>query len=125
MEPLHRKNDTARNPYQFDRDARERSTSILGDEQVYLSIKSASRATKFESTGLMPTRKGFPVASEKLGSQPTYNVKFEGEVMIPMRDGVHLAADIYRPDANGRWTLHYLWTCDLAVGLTRPYTSTM
>ena len=46
------------------------------------------------------------MASEKLGSQPTYKVKCEGEVMIPMRDAVHLAADIYRPDANGRGMLH-------------------
>ena len=48
------------------------------------------------------------MASEKLGSQPTYKVKCEGEVMIPMRDGVQLAANIYRLDANGQGMLHYL-----------------
>jgi len=36
-------------------------------------------------------------------SQPTYKVKVEKDVMVPMRDGVRLAVDIYRPDADGRF----------------------
>ncbi|MHB8566212.1 MAG: CocE/NonD family hydrolase [Nitrososphaerales archaeon] len=35
------------------------------------------------------------------GSQPIYKLKFEPDVMIPMRDGVRLASDIYRPEAEG------------------------
>lgn len=37
------------------------------------------------------------------GSQPIYQVKQQKNVMIPMRDGVHLAADIYFPDAEGKF----------------------
>ena len=36
-------------------------------------------------------------------SQPTYKVKFSLDARVPMRDGVHLSADIYRPDAPGRF----------------------
>ena len=43
---------------------------------------------------------GFP--AEKL-SQPLYGVKVEKDVMIPTRDGIQLAANIYRPDAPGRF----------------------
>jgi putative CocE/NonD family hydrolase len=34
-------------------------------------------------------------------SQPHYEVTVDKQVMIPMRDGTHLAADIYRPNAEG------------------------
>jgi len=40
-------------------------------------------------------------AVKKEGSQPIYNVKYLGEAMVPMRDGVCLAADVYVPDAEG------------------------
>lgn len=36
-------------------------------------------------------------------SQPKYNVKVEKDVYVAMRDGVHLAVDIFRPDAKGRF----------------------
>ncbi|MEW5924477.1 MAG: CocE/NonD family hydrolase, partial [Candidatus Zixiibacteriota bacterium] len=39
--------------------------------------------------------------SDSLLSQPKYNVTVDSNVMIPMRDGIGLAADIYRPDAEG------------------------
>lgn len=40
----------------------------------------------------------------ELISQPVYGkMKTEKDVYIPMRDGVHLAADIYRPDADGKF----------------------
>lgn len=42
-------------------------------------------------------------ALKKEGSQPIYKVEFDGEVMIPMRDGVRLAVDVYRPDAEGKF----------------------
>lgn len=37
------------------------------------------------------------------GSQPIYKVKVEKNVYIQMRDGIRLAADIYRPDAEGKF----------------------
>lgn len=37
------------------------------------------------------------------GSQPVYKMKIEKDVVIPMRDGVHMAADVYRPDAKGKF----------------------
>ena len=32
------------------------------------------------------------------GSKPIYKIKMEKDVSVPMRDGVHVAADVYRPD---------------------------
>ena len=41
---------------------------------------------------------------EKTGSQPIYTMKIEArDKMVPMRDGVRLAIDIYRPDSDGRF----------------------
>jgi uncharacterized protein len=37
------------------------------------------------------------------GSQPIYQVKLEKDVYVPVRGGVKLAVDIFRPDANGRF----------------------
>jgi predicted acyl esterase len=37
------------------------------------------------------------------GSQPEYKAKLERNVMVEMRDGVHVAVDIYRPDAEGKF----------------------
>lgn len=36
-------------------------------------------------------------------SKPAYHVIFQSNVRVPMRDGVTLAADIYRPDAPGKF----------------------
>jgi putative CocE/NonD family hydrolase len=36
-------------------------------------------------------------------SPATYNVKMQFNVRFPMRDGVKLSADIYRPDAPGKF----------------------
>ena len=36
-------------------------------------------------------------------SKPVYKVKSCETTLIPMRDGIHLAADIYRPDAEGKF----------------------
>jgi hypothetical protein len=35
--------------------------------------------------------------------QPKYSVVVDENVMVPMRDGVLLATDVYRPDADGRF----------------------
>lgn len=37
------------------------------------------------------------------GSEQLYGVKVERDVYVPMRDGVRLAVDIYRPDADGKF----------------------
>ena len=47
---------------------------------------------------------GFPF--DKL-SQPQYKVKVEKDVFIEMRDGVHVAVDVYRPDAEGQFPVLY------------------
>ncbi len=39
----------------------------------------------------------------KKGSEPVYKVKAEKNVFITMRDGVRLAFDIYRPEAEGKF----------------------
>ena len=36
-------------------------------------------------------------------SKPKYSLKLEKDVKIPMRDGVLIATDIYRPDADGQF----------------------
>ena len=36
-------------------------------------------------------------------SAPEYNVKVMKDVLIPMRDGVNLAANLYMPDAPGKF----------------------
>jgi uncharacterized protein len=44
-----------------------------------------------------------PVELAQEASLPQYDVKVEKNVRIPMRDGVTLAADLYRPDAPGKF----------------------
>lgn len=44
---------------------------------------------------------GYPELIKGEETQPTYPVKLEKDVKVPMRDGVHLYTDIYRPDAEG------------------------
>ncbi len=39
----------------------------------------------------------------ELVSQPKYKVKLQKDVFIKMRDGVHVAADIYSPDVAGKY----------------------
>jgi putative CocE/NonD family hydrolase len=45
---------------------------------------------------------GYPQIWTKEGSQPKYSVKVEKDIMVPMEDGVRLATDVYRPDAEGQ-----------------------
>lgn len=44
-----------------------------------------------------------PTVADPRLSQPEYEVTLESDVMVPMRDGVGLATDIYRPSAEGRF----------------------
>ena len=36
-------------------------------------------------------------------SKPTHRVRIENDVRVPMRDGITVSVDIYRPDASGRF----------------------
>jgi len=36
-------------------------------------------------------------------SQPKYGIRAERDVFVPMRDGVRLAVNIYRPDTRGKF----------------------
>ncbi len=36
-------------------------------------------------------------------SEPTYDIKVELDVKVPMRDGIRLSTNIYRPDAEGKF----------------------
>ena len=40
--------------------------------------------------------------NSKPRSEPTYDVLTEKDIMVPMRDGVNLATDVYRPASNGK-----------------------
>ncbi len=62
--------------------------------------------------------------TEASSSQPTYQVHVQLNVQIPMRDGVDLAADLYRPDSDGRfpvllmrtyWGKHEPWKITSAL----------
>jgi predicted acyl esterase len=44
---------------------------------------------------------GYPQIVKHEGSRPVYSVRAEKDIMVPMRDGVHLATDVYRPDVEG------------------------
>lgn len=39
----------------------------------------------------------------ELISQPKYGIKTEKDIYVPMRDGVRLAVNVYRPDAKGKF----------------------
>ncbi|HZP96389.1 MAG TPA: CocE/NonD family hydrolase [Candidatus Limnocylindria bacterium] len=52
-----------------------------------------------------PTRPQYPfdaAPAAREGSKPIYTIDADTQVRIPMRDGVHLAADVFRPAAPGR-----------------------
>ena len=39
----------------------------------------------------------------ELISQPQYKIKAERDVFVPMRDGIKLAANVFRPEAEGKF----------------------
>jgi len=50
----------------------------------------------------LAARCGLGIAAEPK-SEPVYKVLHESRVPVPMRDGVRLAAEVFRPDAPGRF----------------------
>jgi putative CocE/NonD family hydrolase len=45
---------------------------------------------------------GYPQIVKQEGSKPIYSVNVMKDIMVPMRDGVRLAVDVYSPDAGGK-----------------------
>jgi uncharacterized protein len=68
-----------------------------------LSLGSANRGPA--ATTPTAFSQGRPVShyDEARLSPPRYQVRFEHNVRVPMRDGVELSADIYRPDAGEKF----------------------
>ncbi len=46
----------------------------------------------------------------QLVSQPQYEIELVEDVFVPMRDGVKLCTDIYRPKANGKFPALISWS---------------
>ena len=44
---------------------------------------------------------GYPQLVKEEGSKPVYKIKKEKDIMVPMRDGIRLCTDVYRPDVEG------------------------
>lgn len=82
---------------------------VGGDPETLVSIaKINTRGFPFGTEVGTPGQFRFPtqliagpVTLAQESSAPRYEVKVEKNVRIPMRDGVTLAADLYRPDAAG------------------------
>ncbi len=45
---------------------------------------------------------GYPQLVKQESSQPEYTVKVEKDLNIPLRDGVRILTDVYRPDVEGK-----------------------
>lgn len=52
---------------------------------------------------------GYPQISESEGSRVQYKTKAEKDIEITLQDGVKLYADVYRPDAEGRFPALLAW----------------
>ena len=46
----------------------------------------------------------------QLVSQPKYEIELEEDVFVPMRDGVRLCVDVYRPKAEGKFPALVSWS---------------
>jgi len=60
-------------------------------------------ATRLASQQVVAPHSSVAHYDEAKLSRPTYKVRTEANVRVPMRDGVTLSADIYRPDAPGQF----------------------
>ena len=67
---------------------------------LWVILLAAILLTALAASGVL--RLKWRLAALRVGvTQPAYSVRVEKKVMVPMRDGVRLAADVYRPDAEG------------------------
>src|SRR5579884_2789453 len=95
--------DAAVMPLPFKKARRAGSGCFMG-ELLRLRMLSQARMICFPTS--MPRLKpAIPalllIAALYAQPAPQYNVSVSADVMIPMRDGVKLATDIYRPSVNG------------------------
>lgn len=63
-------------------------------------------------------------SDENKSNGATHDVKYEGEVMIPMRDGVRLAADLFVPMVEGKFpalVAYGVWSKELSADLQWKY----
>jgi putative CocE/NonD family hydrolase len=70
----------------------------MSKRSLRLLILPAALAAAVLYIGSSPT-----VAGDDQLSRPLYSVRREFNTLVPMRDGVRLSTDIYRPDAPGRF----------------------
>lgn len=86
-------------------------TTPLGGLDTNVLADSEGRVLLFDvpAQKLVAVRDGYQdltkadQPTDPLLSKPVYTVKKETNVKVAMRDGVKLAADIYRPDASGKF----------------------
>lgn len=70
------------------------------------SILAMSDTTSLVAQPASSAEKAIPKSrfwDETKFSEPTYDVRTEFNVLVPMRDGVKLSVDIYHPDAPGKY----------------------
>lgn len=79
------------------------------DTEVDTDIKGHVLLWSVPAQKLFAVRDGYAdlllpeTPSDPLLSKPTFPVKIEHAVMVAMRDGIKLAADVYRPNAEGKF----------------------
>jgi putative CocE/NonD family hydrolase len=78
------------------------SIMVMGNASGSFTAVRNSSVAQAAATAPLPPAKTALWDESKL-SKPTYKVIVENNVPVPMRDGVKLAADIYRPDADGKF----------------------
>ncbi len=79
---------------------------VAGDPETMVSIaKVNTKGFPFGQEVGAQGRFAFPkeLIAGPVKKKPLYPIKTERNVRIPMRDGVTLAADVYRPDAPGKF----------------------
>ncbi len=57
-------------------------------------------------------------------SEPVYGVKYAGEMMVPMRDGVHLAVEVFIPETKGKFpalVANGMWIKELSSDMQDKY----
>ena len=71
--------------------------------RTILAAILCAAATGTASAQNTPATPGATAQSRPVASQPAYRVIMEANVRVPVRDGITLATDIYRPDAPGKF----------------------
>ena len=83
--------------------AEQNKTSIYSGDSAEHRVKSFEPVAEPVPYGTDVEGKyfdGYPQIVKDAGSQPDYEVVAERDIMVPMRDGIKLALDVYRPDVE-------------------------